>query len=166
MEYKFGDSRDAMLGRVATFRDVLLETALRLKEEVLNSSINESAANMALAREILDLVADVKTEYEKTHDYFRHHVLPKAMEDSGTELIRVTGVGRVNLVSDCHCNCESGKQEELQDWLRCNGFEDLIRPTVNASTLKAWAKARVTKMEVLPPMLKFSPFVRAQLTKG
>lgn len=165
--YEFKDeTRNKMPTRVTAFKDVLLVFLEDLQQESKNGDLQEMIANMDLARQLLEAVTEVKTALEKVNDRFRQNMIPEAMEASNTELIRVAGVGRVNLVSDIYCSTESGKGEELKEWLTVNGFEDLIKPTVNASTLKAWAKARMKEMKELPPMVKITPFTRAQLTRG
>ena len=113
----------------------------------------------ALEEELKDL--------NKHFDFLRITKIPQMMEDSGVKNINVEGVGRVSLTADMHVSVKAEMKEAFYLWLRDNGREDLIQPTVNSSTLKATVKNMVKKGEEIPDdLLNVSPFTRASITKS
>lgn len=45
------------------------------------------------------------------------------------------------------------RAEELHRWLKNNGYEDLVKETVNANTLSAFVREQLKEAEQLPPAL-------------
>ena len=108
-------------------------------------------------------VKDLKAEY----DILRKDVLVEKMEALGAGNINLKGIGRLTIRSDAYVNTVGGKREELFEWLRSNGFEDLVTETVNASTLKAFYKEQFEKGNEVPPedIVSFTPFDMVSITK-
>lgn len=110
---------------------------------------------------------DVVKALNKKFDFLRITKIPQVMEDEGIQRLSVEGVGRVALTADMHVSVREGQKESFYEWLRDNGREDLIQPTVNSSTLKATVKNMVKNGEEFPDeLLNVSPFTRASITKG
>lgn len=110
---------------------------------------------------------DVVKALNKKFDFLRITKIPQVMEDEGIQRLSVDGVGRVSLTADMHVSVKEGQKEAFYSWLRDNGREDLIQPTVNSSTLKATVKNMVKQGEVFPDeLLNVNPFTRASITKG
>jgi hypothetical protein len=119
---------------------------------------------LQLEKDILE--ADLK-ECNKHFDFLRITKIPGQMEDEGIKNMSVDGVGRVSLTADMHVSVKAEMKEAFYLWLRDNGREDLIQPTVNSSTLKATVKNMVKKGEEIPDdLLNVSPFTRASITKS
>jgi hypothetical protein len=113
-----------------------------------------------------DVESDLK-QYNKHFDFLRITKIPQVMEDEGIKNMNVEGVGRVSLTADMHVSVKAEMKEAFYLWLRDNGREDLIQPTVNSSTLKATVKNMVKKGEEIPDdLLNVSPFTRASITKS
>ena len=109
---------------------------------------------------------DLKT-YNKHFDFLRITKIPQVMEDESVKNMSVEGVGRVSLTADMHVSVKAECKDAFYLWLRDNGREDLIQPTVNSSTLKATVKNMVKKGEEIPDdLLNVSPFTRASITKS
>ncbi len=110
---------------------------------------------------------EVVKALNKKFDFLRITKIPQVMEDEGIQRLSVDGVGRVSLTADMHVSVKEGQKEEFYSWLRDNGREDLIQPTVNSSTLKATVKNMVMKGEEFPDqLLNVNPFTRASITKS
>lgn len=112
-------------------------------------------------------LADLRLkELAAEYDWLRISYLPSQMEAENMEVFKVTGIGRVQLTGDIHCNVESGKGPELIEWLREHGLSDIIKDNVNSSTLKATIKELIQQGKAVPPMVKIHAFTRASITKG
>jgi hypothetical protein len=102
------------------------------------------------------------TDVQKRYDYVRQASLPTAMENEGLEKFTADGIGTVYLASDMWVKVMPGKSDALQQWLSNNGHADLIKPTVNASSLKAAITQMMAKGEMVPESLvKVTPYTRA-----
>lgn len=98
-------------------------------------------------------------------DTLRLEMIPAKMEEDGIERIAYEGIGRVALTGDMYVSTTD--KPGLYNWLEENGFSDLIQPTVNASTLKAFIKGRIKAGKDVPvDFVKVTPFTRASITKG
>lgn len=119
------------------------------------------------AGEIAKEEAEAKLkEINKHLDFLRLTKIPSKMEEDGIENLRIEGVGRVQLTSDIYAGIQSGHQEEAFQWLSDTGRGDLIKDTVNASSLKATLKEAMRKGEEIPEdIFRISPFTRASITK-
>lgn len=112
-----------------------------------------------------DVEGDLKN-LNKHLDFLRFTKIPQVMEDQGIKNISVEGVGRVSLTADMHVSVKAEMKEMFYTWLRDNGRQDLIQPTINSSTLKATVKNMVKTGEEIPDdLLNVSPFTRASITK-
>lgn len=101
-------------------------------------------------------------------DVLRFELVPEKMDEDGVERVSYDGVGRVSLTPDLRVNTPAGAKPNLFKWFKSHKLSDLIVPTVNASTLKAWVKQRMKEGKELPPseMLNVTPITRASITKG
>jgi len=124
-----------------------------------------------MAKSMRDLQA-IKEEQEaaikRTNawlDVVRLEAIPAKMDDDGIERITLDGIGRVSLTADMYVNVKD--KPHLYEWLDMNGFGDIIQPTVNASTLKAFIKGRMKDGKDVPgEFLNVTPFTRASITKA
>ena len=100
-------------------------------------------------------------------DVLRLEIIPNCCEDQGVEGMKIEGVGRLGLTADMNVSVKSGMKEQLFAWFKKSRLGDLIQPTVNASTLKAFVKDRVKAGKPIPDdLLNVNPFTRASITKG
>lgn len=112
---------------------------------------------------------EVETQLKKINadlDVLRFEKIPEKMDEEGIERITVTGVGRISLTGDMLVSTKSGMKEALFRWLDDNGLQDIIQPSINASTLKAFIKGRMKNGEEVPEdCLNITPITRASITK-
>ena len=127
--------------------------------------------------ELAQAQVDVKNEIEalkastslldKRFDDLRLHRIPDKMEETGILSVKLDGIGRLSMQGNLHASILKDKKEEAYDWLQENGHGDLIKGTVNASTLKAFIKECMKNGEAYPDELfKVSPYMMATITKG
>lgn len=101
------------------------------------------------------------------YDVLRLEVIPERMDSEGIENLKVEGIGRVSLTADMFVSVKGGAKQGLFDWFNSNKLGDLIQPTVNASTLKAFVKRRIKEGKDYPiDFLNVTPITRASITKG
>ena len=98
-------------------------------------------------------------------DFLRDVALPDALDKAGLKSAVVDGIGRVQLTHDLYASITVENREAAFAWLRANGYESLIIPTVNAQTLRAWAKESLRNGKEIPAVIGLRPFTRATLTK-
>lgn len=135
----------------------------------------ELAERMKELNELKDYIENMLLYANAEYDIIRINLIPKAMEAENLESpVTVAGVGRITLTGDMFVSIGNAEPEEGVDykqefynWLHQNGMGDLIQETVNASTLKAWVKKRITEGAPYPSdLLKVTPFTRASITKA
>lgn len=130
--------------------------------------------------ELLALIKEMKLYGEKKealetdlkiinarYDVLRLEAIPERMDSDGVENMRVEGIGRVSLTADMFVSVKGGAKQGLYEWLDGHGLGDLVQPTVNASTLKAFVKRRMKEGKEVPTdFLNVTPVTRASITKG
>lgn len=148
--------------------DVLAQLAAGqadVRDMVQYEDLATVAALMERIGAYLDHLAERKTNVQRAYDALRLTVIPEMMDAQQLKSANIDGVGRVTLTADAYVACPAGMQPALQDWLTSHGFEDMIKETVNSSTLKAWAVRRYKSGEEVPEFVKITPFTRASITK-
>jgi hypothetical protein len=126
--------------------------------------------DLAIAfRDLESRIADLDGQKAILYNEFenlRKKIVPERMEKEGMQNVTVRGIGRFSITADMYCNTPADKRFELQEWLMERGFGNLIQPTVNGSTLKAFIKEQIKAGEDIPSdIVKIEPYVRASLTK-
>jgi hypothetical protein len=113
-------------------------------------------------KEVQDELAALETKrkpLQKELDQLRLTDIPAEMAEE--DITSVTGgFGRCTLTSDLYVQVQD--KEALFDWLENSGNGDMIQPTVNAQSLKAFCKEQMREGTQLPDdTLKLTPFSRA-----
>jgi hypothetical protein len=134
--------------------------------EYEGQTIVELAEALKKAQEELDFLRKAATALQARVDCLRLVVLPKVMEETGVTSCTISGIGRISVTHDLYAAIRADHREEAFTWLRENGYESLIVPTVNAQTLRAWAKEQIRSGGTIPPSVTVMPFTRASITKG
>lgn len=143
-------------------QDVLQLMAAADKASTVVEAVKFMDQVYQLKEEIADLV---KTPLEKLYDKLRFSVIPALMDAEEVTSLTIEGIGRVNLMDDVQTKVNN--TEELQDWLVANGFEDMIKNTINAQTLNAFVRRRTKAGEQLPlDLITVTPVTRAQITRS
>lgn len=101
---------------------------------------------------------------QKRYDELRLGEIPAEMAAEDVTSIK-GGFGRCTLQSDLHVSAPN--KVKLHSWLEDTGNGDLIIPTVNAQTLKAFCKEQMKAGSELPAdVLNVTPFSRAVIYKA
>lgn len=138
----------------------------KLQAERSELDLEQAARLMQEIRHKLDFLRAASAEVSKAYDYFRIVAVPDLMDEVGITTVTYEGLGRVTLTSDLHASIPASVREKSFAWLEENGYGDLIKDTINSSTLKAFCKRRIKEGEDLPEnFFKVTPFSRASVTK-
>ena len=121
---------------------------------------------MATLREEHTIEKSIAAATWREHEYLAKNVLPEMMEQMGITSVNLDGIGRLEIRHDASCSVPKENKESVYDWLRNNGYEELIVGTVNSSTFKAQVKKFIKDGEDFPmELINFSPFDNAVLTR-
>ena len=123
----------------------------------------QNILNLKELQRRMEILDQRKKELQAEIDRLRLHEIPNEMAARDTTSLKGEW-GRCTLTSDLSVSVSD--QTTLQAWLQENGFGDLIKPTVNSSTLKAWVKEQLGSGTDMPDVIKYSPFSRAVLYKS
>ena len=131
--------------------ETLRQLCVQMKE--LQMKALQVKADAAAIRELLDDL--------------RLRKIPDLMASLEVKTTTFTGLGRVQLAADLYASTIAGKKEDAMAWLRDCGYSDMIKPTVNSSSLKALFRQQI-KEGVMPPddIFKITPFTRASIVKA
>lgn len=130
------------------------------------STIRELAELQQQAKAKLDEAKKAQSVAQEIFDELRLKLIPDKMDEMGCSSIKLDGIGRLTISGDMYAGIQSGHKEGAYNWMEEEGFGDLIKSTLNSSTLKAWAKEQISKGKELPEeFFKITPFERASITK-
>lgn len=135
------------------------------RRDYAGMSLHDLVACMQIVRAEKDRLEEMLKIENARYDLLRIELIPASMEDEGVERVTYEGIGRVNLTGDLYVQVQN--KSGLMDWLSDEGMGDLIQPTANSSTLKAFIKRRIAAGQEIPEeFVKVSPFTRASITKS
>ena len=101
-------------------------------------------------------------EVNKALDQLRLKDIPDLMAEMDIRTVTFDGVGRIQLAADCYVTILD--KEAGYVWLSKHGYDGIIQPYVQPSTLKATIKEAIKQSQEFPPELfNISPFVRASI---
>lgn len=109
-----------------------------------------------------EIVKKVKAEI----DLLRLRKIPDEMERLQLRSTTFEGLGRVQLASDLYCSVKAGCKDQVEQWLRDQGLDEMIVPTVNSSSLKALVRRQIEDGIETPEFLNVTPFTRASIVKA
>ena len=119
--------------------------------------------------QLADELANLKqksTVVSKQLDLLRNVIVPERMEVDEIDTITISGIGRVSIVPVMRVSVKSGQTNALQEWLKSHGARELIKPTVNPSTLKAYIAEQIENGEEYPDsLLTIYAFNQARITR-
>lgn len=127
------------------------------------------------------------TNLKAEFDVIRLKIVPVRFAADGFSSLNIPGVGRLGLTKDAYCTQKKETQQEFFEWLRENGYGDLIKDTVNPSSLKSLVKElaeeatesapefnpgaddaeveEASKFDEVSQFVNYIPFMRASVTK-
>jgi hypothetical protein len=131
-----------------------MRTINEIAEELLNLKRAEDEANASLK--------DIKRQIED----IQKREIPELFEAQGVSSAKVAGVGTIYLQDKVFAYVKADDQDRFKAWLRDNGHGDLIKETVHAATLTAWAKEQLEQAKSLPEFVSASFVTQAALRKS
>ena len=87
---------------------------------------------LEIQREIVDLENQLKLKKELERK-FSEETIPNLMHEAGITLMKLADGGLVEIKTKYYARIPSSRTDEAYDWLRSNGYEDLIKNEVNMS---------------------------------
>jgi hypothetical protein len=130
------------------------------------ASLDDLAYEMDALKNLKEINESIEGIINKWYDELRLVKIPNAMEDAGISNIKY-GFGRITASGDLYVSIVSGQSEAVFEFLDDLGKGDLVKPTVNPSTLKAVVKELIKSGEEIPgDILKVTPFTRVSITKA
>lgn len=130
------------------------------------ATLREMCAEMkALQLKALDLKAQA-TEVRIPLDTLRLKKIPEMMEALAVKTATFQGIGRVQTAADLYCSTAKGRKEDAMQWLRDCGYEEMIKESYNASSMKALVRRLITEGVEVPEFMNVTPFVRASIVKA
>lgn len=116
-------------------------------------------------RFVVERIKDARKALDEIEDRLSREQVPEVMRENNVKTITVEGVGRVSI--NHRFSCSMLDKEAGMDWLRKNGHEGLIQPTVNSSSLSAFAKnmLEVEGKELPPDVFKTGTMPHTSITK-
>lgn len=125
------------------------------------SRLTENILKMKALKAEIDKLDDQKKFLQEQYDKLRLFDVPNEMAEQDLTSMRGEW-GRCTLTGDLTVKVLD--KQGLHVWLQAEGFGDLIVPTVNAQTLKSFAKEQLREGVVFPPeVAEVNPFSRAVL---
>lgn len=113
-------------------------------------------------RSWFDKIVAIEKALGAMHEAAQKKYVPEAMENEGIEKISIAGIGTVYLQSDMYVSMVAERKEEAYKWLEDMGNGDLIKPTVNSSSLSALIKGMVKDgVEVPADLINTTPYTKA-----
>jgi hypothetical protein len=130
-------------------------------------TLQEMSAEMKTTGEAIDYLDGLLKYLNAEYDTLRLKLIPDKMDAENIESpFTVTGIGRVVLTADAYITVKPGQAEQLHTWLNERNLGDLIKGTVNPSTLKAFVKGCLQNNKPWPQeIVNVTPFTRASITK-
>ena len=131
-----------------------MRTINEIAEQLLQLKVLESEHN--------DALKDIKRQI----DEIQKREIPELFEVQGVTNAKVAGVGTIYLQDKVFAYVKAEDQDRFKDWLRDNGHGELIKETVHAATLTAWAKEQLEQAKPLPEFVSASFVTQAALRKS
>lgn len=117
-----------------------------------SEAIGDAAESYACIKYAIEAVSEATKEPNKYQQYLQYTGMVEKMQEEMTKSFTTPSKFRCTLAS--RTTVSMVDKEAGMDWLRENGYETLIQPTVNASSLGAMAKELMeTENKQLPDNL-------------
>lgn len=129
------------------------------------STYGELAERFKSLKDTIEHMTNAIKPFSDELNELRQKTIPQKMEDEGISTVNVKGLGRITCSTQM--SCSTIDPNGLKQWLVDNGYEGLIQPVVNSSTLKSFVKERIEAGEEYPSdFINISSFTQASLTKA
>lgn len=111
----------------------------------------EIALHYVELRQFRDQLDELCKIITQDRDRLAYEVIPRVFLEEGLTTCTLEEGYRVTISPLVRASVKEGQRDRAHDWLRKTGHGELIQPTINASTLSAFAKEMMEeKNEELP----------------
>ena len=117
----------------------------------VSNRLQELGAELKALKAAKKSASEELASVNKRIDKIARFDLPEEMSALEFEEVTIRGIGTLYVKADIYASVLAVNRDAAKEWLVENGYEDLITETINASTLKAWAKEFIKKNGELPP---------------
>lgn len=155
------------LNRLKDAAVYLQEVAAQLDEAPTDTMpFNELAEFYLRLKENYEALDKARKEIYKVKDRMDKFVVPEALENTGSDKVRIPELKRSFYVNVKYSASFIDKEAGC-NWLRDTGAGDLIQPTVNAGTLAGYCKSLVLDEGIDPPedIVKFTSYKTTGISK-
>lgn len=121
-----------------------LATTTQEVQDLKRSGLQDALSGWYLTREEYEALDEVRKNIGKLLEEMSRTALPEMMRENKTKTITLENLRRRFTVSQRY-SCSMLDKEKGALWLRETGNAAIITETVNASTLSAFAKKRITE---------------------
>ena len=142
---------------------VNLNLTNEMRDEIQNWPLQKMAefysrhvlAHLAVAESV---VSDLKV----IRDYLRFQAIPEKMDAENLQSMNIRGVGTLYLSEELLVSTKQAMGPALREWMKENGFEDLVVESINSSTLGGWVREQMREGQPVPDhLLNILPRTRA-----
>lgn len=120
---------------------------------------------MRVLKEAKEILKDLKAAFENLNTHFTINVVPEFLEDNDLASI-ASKDHRVDVRNQMRVTAEKSEKENLLQWLKDNGYPDMVKEGVNAVTLKSFVKTAMDEGTPYPAeMINIDPYRQAVLVK-
>ena len=157
------EDKPTQLARANVTSDLPIYTA----EGYAAMKTKDLAAHLKDLKELKDEVKAQQAALTNEIEFLSDRILPERMEDEGIETLRIKDVGRLQSADGIRVQVLAENREALQEWLNENGFDSLVKPSVNSSTLKAFISDCIRNGDEYPTdLVRVEPYTRATVVKA
>lgn len=130
------------------------------------NTFKELALEMFVLKNAIDELGADKSVLQKRYDILRHTIVPDKLEEEGMQNVSVKGIGRLGASPMLQVSVLAKNREALEKWFRDNDMAEMVKGTINSSTLKAWVKEQMAAgIDIPDDLIEIRPFMMATLTK-
>jgi len=95
-------------------------------------------------------IDEARSSFGGSFETFNKGKMPEFLDNLGTDMVRVPELAR-SFYTTTQISATVCDKDRAFEWLKENGGEALIQPTVNASTLKSFVKSKFEEDGIEPP---------------
>lgn len=96
------------------------------------------------------------SEATKLRDDLEDKIIKNLVDDGKVATAKYDGLGHLTIIEEAaHASIEKGRQDDVKEYLRKNGREDLIKETISAAALSVFVRECLKQNIELPPGVTF-----------
>ena len=124
---------------LSDFETSVLCLDTKITSGIMAPSTAESAARILAEVDKLGKAwRDATKKLTALENKLAYNIVPNVFGD--VKAVAIAGLGRVSIQSRFSCTIKEEERENAIAWLKENGYDGLVKETINASTLKAQAR--------------------------